>query len=61
MKREKRYYVPGMEELNQLIETPASKEQTEKERFVWSIAIASISAVAAIIAAVVSFITLIRL
>lgn len=56
--REKKYYVPGFDALNQLVETPASKEKTDKERFIINTVISAISAVAAVIAAVVSIVAL---
>lgn len=49
--REKKYYVPGFDTSNQLVETPASKEKTDKERFIINTVISAISAVAAVIAA----------
>lgn len=56
--REKKYYVPGFDTLNQLVETPASKEKTDKERFIINTVISAISAVAAVVAAIVSIIAL---
>lgn len=56
--REKKYYVPGFDTLSQLVETPASKEKTDKERFIINTVISAISAVAAVIAAVVSIVAL---
>ena len=56
--RGKKYYVPGFDTLNQLVETPASKEETDKERFVINTVISAISAVAAVVAALVSIIAL---
>lgn len=52
----KRYYLPGVDELHQLVETPASKERTERHRFVITVVISTISAIAAIVAAVASVI-----
>lgn len=57
----KRYFIPGIDELNQLVETPASKERTDLRRFVINTIIAVIAAVAAIIAAVVAIMTYIKL
>lgn len=54
----KRYYMPGIDELNQMIETPASKERTDRNRFVLNTAICIVSAVAAIIAAVAAVLAL---
>ena len=59
--RKKTYFIPGVDELKQLVETPASKEKTERERFAWSIAASAISAVAAIVAAIAAILTYIRL
>lgn len=56
----KRYYIQGVDQLNQLVETPASKERTEKNRYVINTIISVISAVAAIIGAVASVIVLCR-
>lgn len=50
----KQYYIPGVDPVNQLVETPASKERTEKSRFVVNTVICVISALAAVVAAVVS-------
>ncbi|MCL2884817.1 MAG: hypothetical protein FWF49_04970 [Oscillospiraceae bacterium] len=50
----KKYYCPGIDKINQLVETPASKEKTEFRRFFITSAIAAIAAIAAIIAAVVT-------
>lgn len=50
----KRYYIPGVDPINQLVETPASREQTDKRRFVINTMISAISAIAAIVAAVVA-------
>ncbi len=58
MNSKKRYYMPGVDEIHQLVETPESKERTEKGRFIWTLVISIISAVAASTAAIVSIITL---
>lgn len=50
----KLYYVQGVDELHQMVETPASKERTEFKRFIINIAISTVSAIAAIVAAVVT-------
>lgn len=60
-KSQKRYYIPGVDQLNQLEETPASKARTELRRFVITAVIAIIAAVAAIVAAVVSVMTYISI
>lgn len=53
----KQYYIPGIDEINQAVETPASKEWTEKKRYIINTAISVISAVAAaVIAAIASVI-----
>ena len=44
----KKYYLPGVDEINQLVETPASKERTESRRFWINTIISSVSAIAAI-------------
>ena len=56
---DKRYYVPGIDEIHQLVETPASKEQTGKERFVITTILCAVSALAAVVAAVASILALI--
>lgn len=55
----KRYYIPGVDTINQLVETPASRERTDRNRFIISTVICVISAVAAIVAAVASVLALI--
>lgn len=50
----KLYYIPGVDELNQLVETPASRERTDRNRFIVNTVISAVSAVAAVVAAVVS-------
>lgn len=50
----KRYYNPSTDQLNQLVETPASKERTEKRRFIITTVICVVSAIAAVVAAVAS-------
>ena len=50
----KKYYVTGVDELHQLVETPASKERTEKNRFVITLVISVIAALTSIVAAVFS-------
>lgn len=54
----KRYYITGIDKINQLVETPASRERTDRNRYIVNTAISIISAVAAIVAAVVSIIAL---
>ena len=54
----KRYYIPGVDEINQMVETPASKERTEKKRFVITLVISIIAAVASIVAAIASVISI---
>lgn len=56
--RKKQYYIPGFEELNQPVETPLSKEQTERTRFIINTAISVVAAVANIVAAIVSIVAL---
>lgn len=50
----KHYYIPGVDEINQMVETPASKERTDNHRFVITTVICAVSAVAAVVAAVAS-------
>lgn len=50
----KSYYIPGFDEFNQLVETPASKEITDTRRFIITTAISIIAAIAAIVAAIAS-------
>lgn len=51
MCNKKRYYIPGIDEIHQMVETPASKERTERNRFIINTIISSIAAIAAIVAA----------
>lgn len=55
----KQYYIPGVDEFNQLVETPASRERTEKRRFIITTVVCVISAVAAVIAAVASILAIV--
>lgn len=56
----KRYYIPNIEQPpNQLVETPASKERTEKRRFIITTVICVVSAVAAVVAAIASIFALV--
>lgn len=50
----KRYYMPGVDEIRQLEETPASKAITERNRFVITVVVSALATVASIIAAVFS-------
>ena len=52
----KRYYIPEVDNIHQPVETPASKERTERNRFKITIIISIISAVASIVAAIASVI-----
>lgn len=52
----KKYYIPEVDELRQMVETPASKEKTEQRRFVTTVIISVIAAVASIVAAIASVI-----
>lgn len=54
----KSYYLPGVDDINQMVETPASKERTERSRFVLNTAICVVSALAAVVAAVASVLAL---
>ena len=54
----KMYYIPGVDEIHQMVETPASKECTDRSRFVLNTAICVVSALAAVIAAVASVLSL---
>lgn len=54
----KRYYIQGVDELHQMVETPASKERTERNRFIITTVICVVSALAAVIAAVASVLAL---
>lgn len=53
----KSYYISGFDEIHQLVETPASKERTDRNRFIITTVLASIGAVSGIVAAVVSVMT----
>lgn len=52
----KRYYIQGVDEIHQLVETSASKERTELRRFIITTVIGAIAAVASIVAATASII-----
>lgn len=54
----KRYYIPGIDEINQLVETPLSKERTDRNRFIITLVVSIVAAVAAIISAAVSIVLL---
>ena len=54
------YYIPGVDHLNQLVETPASKERTDFRRFLITAILTAISALAAIVAAVAAVLTYIK-
>lgn len=56
----KQYYIPGVDEFNQLVETPASKEKTEKRRYLINTVVSIVGAVSGIVAAVVSIIALFK-
>lgn len=55
----KRYYIPGVDVLNQLVETPASRERTDRTRFVINTVLCVVSAIAAVVAAVASVLALV--
>lgn len=57
---EKKYYIPGVDVINQLVETPLSKEKTEFRRFVITLVISMVSAIAAIVAATVAVMTYLK-
>ena len=54
----KKYYITGVDELNQLVETPASRERTDRNRFIINTILTAVSAIAAIVAAVAAVISL---
>lgn len=54
----KRYYIPGVDKINQMVETPASKERTERNRFLITLIISIVSSVSSIIAAIASIIAI---
>lgn len=56
----KKYYITGVDELNQLVETPASRERTDRNRFVVNTILTAVSAIAAIVAAVAAVISICR-
>lgn len=56
----KKFYIPGMDKLNQMVETPASKEKTDFKRYIVNTIISIVSAVVAIVAAVVAIMTYLR-
>lgn len=53
----KRYYVPGVDEIRQLEETPASKAITERNRFIITVVVSALATVASVVAAVFSVLT----
>lgn len=57
-KSHKRYYIPGIDEINQVVETPASRERTDRDRFIITTVICIISALAAVVAAIASILAL---
>lgn len=50
----KQYYITGVDEIHQLVETPKSKEKTERRRFIINTVISIIAAVASVAATIVS-------
>lgn len=56
----KKYYISGVDEIHQLVETPASKEKTESRRFLINTIVSTVSAVAAIIAAIVAILAYLK-
>lgn len=52
--RKKQYYIPGVDNFSQLVETPASKEKTDTHRYIVNTAISVVAAVASVVAAVIS-------
>lgn len=48
----KRYYLPGVDEIHQLVETPASKEKTDRIRFIVTVVVSVVATIASIVAAV---------
>lgn len=60
MKNEKKYYIPELDEINQFVETPASRERTDRQRFLINTVLTTISAVAAVVAAIAAILALCR-
>lgn len=60
VKNEKKYYIPGLDEINQFVETPASRERTDRQRFLINTVLTTISAVAAVVAAIAAILALCR-
>lgn len=58
-KPERKFFIPGLDEIKQMEETPASKQQTDEWRFNVNTLISAIAAVASIVAVIVSIIALI--
>ena len=56
----KKYYIPGVDHINQRVETPASKERTDYRRFLLTTILTSISALAAVVAAVAAVLTYLK-
>ncbi len=57
-KSKKCYYIPGVDQITQMVETPASRERTDRNRFVITTVICVVSAIAAVVAAVASVLAL---
>lgn len=53
----KRYYIPGVDKINQMVETPASKEKTERNRFIITVVLSVISITLSAVAAIASVIS----
>lgn len=56
----KRYFIPGVDRINQMEETPASKQRTEKQRFIITVVFSIIAAITSIIAAIFSVLSYFR-
>lgn len=54
----KRYYIPGVDNFNQLVETPDSKERTDKRRFIVTLVFSAVAAVASVASVIISIIAL---
>lgn len=56
----KHYYMQGVDEIHQLVETPASKEKTEQNRFVINTVISIVSAISATAGLIISILAYLK-
>lgn len=56
----KEYYITGVDNIHQLVETPKSKERTEKHRFLIALFVSAFAGLAAVVSAIASIVALIN-